>query len=179
MIDSRDTILSIFDTHAPPDVIRRCVGSKFRLQQPAHSLRSFRQHLIDVPIRSNHHAHHPFDVVVTDIFVEKVAHRIHEDVPRAAPTQRFLQFLRDETQIESLLVRMTVNSAKTLCERCRVTVLASRADLRAATHRIPGRISPFDIAVFTHRCPYPLFLYPLKMSSAIPDPVWFGPAKNR
>ncbi len=51
---------------------------------------------------------------------------------------------------EALLVRVTPDTTKTLCECLGVTVFATGADLGAAAHRIPSGISPLDVRAITH-----------------------------
>jgi hypothetical protein len=42
---------------------------------------------------------------------------------------------------------MAFHTAKALCERLGVAVLAARADLHAATKGIPGGVGPLDVRV--------------------------------
>src|SRR5450759_246434 len=46
---------------------------------------------------------------------------------------------------------MPGDAAKPLGEPLRVAVLATRRNLGAATHRVPGRVSPLDGALVAHR----------------------------
>jgi hypothetical protein len=46
-----------------------------------------------------------------------------------------------------LLVGMSLDPAKALGECLGVTVLTARADLCAASDRVPGRVGPFDMGV--------------------------------
>jgi len=82
--------------------------------------------------------------------MEEVAHRVHEDPARRRPTDRVAELLRYEPEIEAELKRMTFYAAETFGERLGVAMLAARADLRAAAHRIPRGIRPFDLGVFAH-----------------------------
>ena len=77
-------------------------------------------------------------------------HRVDEDRLRRRPLERLDQLLRDEPQVESLLIRMSRQAAKALGERGRIAVLAARADLHAAPNRIPGGIRPFDLGGGAH-----------------------------
>ena len=95
-------------------------------------------------------SHDPLDVVVGNVLVEQVAHRVDEDHLRRAPPQRLRELLRDEPQIEALLVRMAWHAAEPLGERLGVAVLAAGADLRAAADRVPRRVGPLDFRVLSH-----------------------------
>ena len=78
------------------------------------------------------------------LLMEEVAHRVDEDGTRLFPFQGKLKPFRPQLEIEPLLKRMTWHSAKPLRERLGVTMLATRADFRAAGDGVPGGISPFD-----------------------------------
>src|SRR5262249_55598734 len=83
--------------------------------------------------------------------VEQIAHGIDEDHPRFVPAQRISEFLWDQPEIESPFVGMALDATEPLSEGLGITVLAPRADLRAATDRIPRRIRPFNCRVIAHR----------------------------
>src|SRR5215467_12925548 len=48
---------------------------------------------------------------------------------------------------------MARHSAETLGKTLSVTVIATRADLCAASRRIPGSVGPLDLCVLSHRSP--------------------------
>jgi hypothetical protein len=79
--------------------------------------------------------------------MEEVAHRVHEDHPRARPLQRLLQPLRPQLQLKPLLVRMPWDAAPALGERLCIAMSAARRDLVATRHWVPGRLCPLDCAV--------------------------------
>lgn len=97
-----------------------------------------------MPIGRHHYLRNGQDIFVRDSIVEKVAHGVDEDHFRVAPTKRLRELFGHKSQVEALLVGMPLDAAKTLGERLGITVLAARADLRAAAHWVPGRICPFD-----------------------------------
>lgn len=72
------------------------------------------------------------------------------DEPSFLPSGRKAKGVRHEAKIEALLERMPGDAAKPLGEPLRVTVLAAWGDLGAATHRIPGPVSPLDGALVAH-----------------------------
>ena len=90
------------------------------------------------------------DELVRDVLVEQVAHRVHEDHPRPAPAQRLLEPLGPQPQVEALLVGVARHAAPALGERLGVAVRAAGRDLRAARHRVPGRLGPLDRAPVSH-----------------------------
>src|SRR5216683_109322 len=147
MTDSWQTILLVLNADSPPDVILFRGKAKASGQQLLESLRSLRQNLKRVPLGRHHYAANSFDVVVRNTFLEKVAHGIHKHELRRPPGKRLGQLLRNQAQVEPLLVRMTFDPAKPLRKRFGVAVLAAGTDLGAAAHGVPGCISPFDVGV--------------------------------
>ncbi len=86
--------------------------------------------------------------------------------PSLLPGGRKAKGVRHEAKIEALLKRMPGDAAKPLGEPFRIAVLAAGGDLGAATHRVPGRVSPLDGASVAHRAvritntrlnPFPIF----------------------
>jgi hypothetical protein len=84
------------------------------------------QDLEGVLAGNSHHLEDPRDVVVGDALVEQVAHRVDEDHPWSLPTQRMLKPIRPQLEREALLIGMTRHPNKTLCERLRIAMRASR-----------------------------------------------------
>jgi len=78
------------------------------------------------------------------------------DEPSLLPRGRKAKGMRHEAKIEALLERMPGDAAKPLGEPLRIATLATRGDLAATPHRVPGRVSPFDGAPVAHR--YYLYL---------------------
>jgi hypothetical protein len=82
--------------------------------------------------------------------MEEIAHGIDEDLPRGLPAERLPELFRDKADVEPLFKGVSWNATKALRESLGIAILAARADLRAATHRIPGRVGPFDLGLFAH-----------------------------
>src|SRR5579872_6176131 len=129
-----------------------------------------------MPVGHFHDAHNLLDIRIRNRFVEKIAHRIHENRFLRAPLEWLRQLLGHESQIEALFVRMAWDPSKAFGESFGVAVFAAGADLRAASHRIPGRVGPFNRRVLRH---HRSLRYLLKMSRTILPPVSFGEAKYR
>ncbi len=132
--------------HAHPHVGRPVqLGSEFR--QP---LRPLREDLERMPRGLFHGAENPSDEAEGNLLVEKVAHAVHEDRPGLLPSHGKVKTLRPEPKIKPLFEVVTGNSTPTLCKDLGIATLATRADLRAARHRIPGRIGPLYCGADTH-----------------------------
>ena len=82
--------------------------------------------------------------------MEQVGHRVHENLPRFSPPQRLLYLFGHEAQVEPLLVRMSRDASEPFRERLGVTVFTARAELRAATYRVPGALRPSDGGLCAH-----------------------------
>src|SRR5712691_2455220 len=137
MIDSGYAVLLVFDARPPPNMRFRSGKAQLRIQQVSHSRRTLRQNLLRVPVSLHHHVYDGLNVAVWNFLMEKVRHGIYEDSFRSAPAERFRQFVRNKAQIESLLVWMTLHTAKPLCECFGIAVFASGTDLRTAANRVP------------------------------------------
>src|ERR1017187_1030016 len=124
--------------------------SKPSREELCQSLRTLGEDLKSMPVRFDHNVCDCFDVVLRDSIVKEVTHRVHKYHLWSSPTERFAKFLWNKTQVESLLVWVTLHTAKSFSKHFGVAVLASGADLRAAANRIPRRISPLDGAVNAH-----------------------------
>jgi len=48
---------------------------------------------------------------------------------------------------------MTLHPAKTFCKSFRITMLATRADLGAAAHGIPGGVGPLNLGDYCQDSP--------------------------
>ena len=144
------SVFPILNAHAKPHVREAAHPAQFGLEQAAHTLLAFRQHLINVPVSAAHGVAHRRDVLRRHTFVEQVAHRVDEDLPRSTPRERLLQLVVDHTQVEPVFERVSRDPAEALSERFRVTELATRTDLGASTHRVPGRVRPLNGRAVAH-----------------------------
>ena len=106
-----------------------------------------------MPVRSRHDPTNHFDVLVGYALVKQIAHGIHEHKLRGAPQKRLSQLLRNKSKIETVFIWMPLHSPETLGECLRIAVLATGADLRAATNWIPGGVGPFDFRVARQEVP--------------------------
>ena len=97
-----------------------------------------------------HDVRDPKHELVWNVFLEKVAHRIHEHHARSLPPSWFAQLFGNQSQVEPLLVRMTMHAAKTLGEGLGVTMGTTGTNFDASPDRIPSRIGPFNRRVFAH-----------------------------
>ena len=89
------------------------------------------------------------------VVVEQIAHRVHEDRLRRAPPKRELQYLRLQGEVEPVLVVRLPRRLQPLRPPLGAAVLAARADLRAARHRIPRRLGPLDRGPLRHQAGTP------------------------
>jgi hypothetical protein len=155
-----DAVCSILDADAPPNV--RCGGGGAELgaQEVFHSLRSFGEDLVCVPVRLEHDGSYCDDVLVTYHFLEEVAHAVDEDGSWRRPPKWFKKLLGNDSWVKALFVRVTPDVAEAFGKRFGVAVLAAGADFDAPAHRVPGRLGPLDFGVITHTFAYvPLLLH--------------------
>ena len=82
--------------------------------------------------------------------MKEIAHRVHEDPLRCLPFQRLVKLFRNQSGVETTLVRMPLHSTESFAESFRIAILTARADLDAASNRVPGRICPLDGRVLRH-----------------------------
>src|SRR5262249_49699005 len=141
----------IFHRDAPPNMRFRRDGLQRPGKQLAQTSRPFREDLVCMPARQVHRRNDSPNIRKWNLLVKQIAHGVDEDHSRLAPSERFRQFLRNKSQVESLFERMSCYAPKSLSEAFSVAVLTARTDLRAATNRIPRRISPFDLGKKRHR----------------------------
>src|SRR5207245_8601976 len=90
------------------------------------------------------------DVRQRYLFVEQVAHGIHEYHTRATPAKWLLCPLRSQCEIKACFEGMSANTAEALRKALGVTVVATAAHLCASGYRIPGCVGPLDCAVLCH-----------------------------
>jgi hypothetical protein len=98
-----------------------------------------------MPISHLHDASDGDYVIFRYSLVEQVAHGVHKNHFSAGPSERLIEFFGYEAQIKTLLVWVPRDASEALCKSLGVAVLASRADFRAASNRIPSSISPFNL----------------------------------
>jgi hypothetical protein len=137
MRDARDAVFAVLGGHSPPDVRSLRGVTELRVQQVAHSLGTFCENLVCVPVRFQHDLGYANDVLVSYAFVEEVAHRVHEDAAGLLPVRWVVQFLRHEAQVEALLKGVPRHTPETLRERASIAMLAAGANLRATPDRVP------------------------------------------
>jgi hypothetical protein len=97
-----------------------------------------------MPVSSLHHVRNITDERGGDLLVEQVAHGVDENALPGPPTERLVQLVGHKAKIEALLERMSPHPAESLRKSLGIAMLASRADLRAASDRVPGGVSPLD-----------------------------------
>src|SRR5882724_6873139 len=153
MVNSRHPVSDVLHADSPPDVGALCSKAQCPTQHVSETLRSLCEDLVRVPVRGHHHCRDANDVVVWDIGVEEIAHRIHEYHAGLRPCEGLYQFLRYQAQVEAPLVWMAFDSPETLSKRFGVTVLAPGTDLCASSDGIPCRVSPFDLCLGRHASP--------------------------
>src|SRR5579872_149972 len=126
-----------------------------------------------MPVRFDHDVCDCFDVVLRDSIVKEVTHGVHKYHFWSSPTERFAELFWNKTQVESLLVWVILHTAKSFSKHFGVAVLASGADLRAATNRIPRRIRPLDGAVNAHLS-FPFGKRTTTVSAKVTSPLRVG-----
>src|SRR5436190_14486590 len=103
-----------------------------------------------MPVRLLHHVENTVHVLEWHLLVKKVAHRIDKYHSWFAPMERLLKSLWAKLQIEPVLEGMPRHPPEPFRESFCITVIAARADFRAASYRIPSRISPFNCCGACH-----------------------------
>src|SRR5271166_2800307 len=144
VLDSRQTVFLVLHAYTPPDMRLRRSDSETILQKVPHSLRPLREHLVNVPVRLQHHIDHRRNVIVRNFLVKQIAHGIYEHPARRLPFQRLVQLPRNKSKIKSLFVGMSLDATESLREDLRIAVRAARTNLGAPTRRIPRGVRPFD-----------------------------------
>lgn len=129
-----------FDARAQPD-IRRPNQSGVEFYDAGRALR---EHLKRVLERLIHDAEHRLNEAGGDGFMEQVAHRVHEHEPRGFPPERFFQYGLVKGAIEPVPVFVNPHCLEPGGHALGVAMLAAVADLRAARHRVPRSLGPFD-----------------------------------
>src|SRR5438128_2448683 len=104
-----------------------------------------------MPVRFHHHPDYILDVGIRNLRLKEVAHAVDKNGARPRPFERLGNLFGNEAKVETLLVGVPFNAAKSLGERLGIAVFATRTDLRAAPKRIPSCVRPLDFRVITHR----------------------------
>lgn len=97
-----------------------------------------------MPVRLNHDANDILDVGIGDVGLEKIAHAVDENRSGNSPLKRLGKLIRDQPEIEALLIGMALHSTEPFGKGLGITVLAAWADFGAAAKGIPRRVGPFD-----------------------------------
>ena len=121
-IDPGKTVRFVFDADSPPDVRRKGGGAQLRPKKLVHPFGPLGKDLVCVPVCGKHHPADHLDVVVRNLLVEEVTHRIDEDLPRAGPADRVAELFRDQAEVETEFERVTFHAAKPLGERLGVAM---------------------------------------------------------
>ena len=145
----------VLDAHAHPDVGRPVQAGC----QRGEPLRALGEYLVGVPGCVGHDLEHPPDEIQRHLWVEQIAHRVHEHKPRRPPpvgcVQGFLMQGQGEAgaagpRIPVVPVLGQPHCLEALGERERVAVVAPRRDPVATRGGIPGRVSPLDARPVAH-----------------------------
>ncbi len=78
MIDARHPVVSVLYADSPPNM--GALGGKAQrpIQHISETLRSLCKDLVCVPVGGHHHCCDAHDIIVGNVGVEEIAHRIHE-----------------------------------------------------------------------------------------------------
>jgi hypothetical protein len=147
---ARETVPTILDADAEGNGSQVGHPSQFTAQQLPEPIVPFGEDLEHMPVGPLHDVANARDVVDRNVFVKEVAHRVDENLSRAAPVQWLIELFRNESEIETLLERVSWHSAESFCEQLRIAELAARTHLRAAPDRIPRCVRPLDGRAIAH-----------------------------
>ena len=139
----------ILDGDAHPDVPRPCE----RRRELGEAFVTLREYLERVLFGRGHDLEDALDVLERDPLVEHVAHAVHEDHPRSAPTERLLEPVLVEDDVLCRVYRepRLLRAPESQADRFRIAVCAARAHLGASRYRIPGGLGPLDRRLCRHR----------------------------
>ncbi len=107
-------------------------GGHFSLSRALRGARRAWSDLEAVPVRAVHDVEDALDVLERHVLVEEVAHRVDEDCLRLLPSQRELEHVRLQRQLEAVAVVRLTHRLQSLRHALGVAVLAAGANLRAA-----------------------------------------------
>jgi hypothetical protein len=85
------------------------------------------------------------DEVVWHVVVEEIAHGVHEYHSRRGPMQRCFKKVRLQRGTKLVSIAVLAHRMKSARHTLGVAELASRADLGAASDRVPSGVRPFDL----------------------------------
>lgn len=85
--------------------------------------------------------------------LEEIAHRIDEDELWTPPLHGLFETLGAKGQVEARLERVSLDATKTLRKALGLAMVATGANLRAASDRVPSAVSPLDSAFARHERP--------------------------
>src|SRR5437879_8125360 len=92
-----------------------------------------------------HRCKNTLDEIKRDVFVKKIAHRVHKDHATAPPRSWQIDNVFMQCESEAVLIATVPHQLQSQCEALGITILAASAYLRATRHGIPRRLSPFDV----------------------------------
>ncbi len=99
-----------------------------------------------MPRRFRHDLENADHVLLGDIGVEQIAHRVDENSSRPAPGEWLFQALRPKRQVEALRVWVTWNTTPAFSKGLRVAMVTTWAHLGAPRHGVPGGGRPLNAA---------------------------------
>ena len=140
----------ILNRHAAPDMPRGVPCPIAAAEIIPHDRTPFGQDLEYVSVRRLHDVEHLVDELRWNVFVEQVAHGIHEHHAGFFPFERLGKAVRSKRDIEPTGKRMTGHTTESLGEPFGVTVVAAPRDLGAARHWVPRGIGPLDLGFVAH-----------------------------
>ena len=97
-----------------------------------------------MPARAVHHVENGLDETGRHRLVKQIGHGVDEDEARFLPPQWFIERGFVSGEGEPVTVFLDSHALEPSRHSLGVAVLASGADLRAAGHRVPGHLGPFD-----------------------------------
>jgi hypothetical protein len=142
--------LPVLDGNTEPDVRRRRVRVVALVEKFHQQGAALREHLVDVPVCSLHGVKYLGDMVSRHLFVKELAHGIDKGEPRLRPCKRLNEPLGAQGEIEAAFERMAGHAAEAFRKPLDISVISTRANLRAAGDRVPCGIGPLDGALLGH-----------------------------
>ena len=145
-VDARQSIPAILHRDTEPDVARDGSGRE-ELEQPLGALG---QNWIGVPGRLADRRQHPVDKIIGHLRVEQVDHRADEIHGRLVASERRVEAIRVQGQVEAPRVAGRPHRVQPTRHPLGVAVLATRRHFGAAGDRVPSRFGPLDAAFLRH-----------------------------
>ena len=90
------------------------------------------------------------DEIERNIFVKKIAHRIHKNRAGLPPAKRYFESVGMKCYFEAVSVVGASGGLQTQRHAFGIAVFTARADFRTTGNGIPRRFSPFDFRVLRH-----------------------------